>query len=424
MPDHHGLVARPWLAIATALAIVAAVAIVAGLFPSTISIAEIPERGNGVDDLWGRKFVAVEATEGGQPYDFREGQLSATFHLEGWVGFGSACGELGAEYRLDEGRLDWRGRPPTVGFLPCGGRRLAGGEWGEAFLAERPAWRLDGNTLELSSEFGTMTLVDRGEGSKPSEILGKRFGAMGPRQVGRSETTKLRANTWMSLSFDRDGTMRARLGCESVVVRTEVRTGWFRITEELDPKVIADCSGRMAAQETAWLWDRLDQPVQWQLEHHNSLVLKPHRSDRELFVLGLRYENEQRLTDPDLLAGKTFYPAPRDSLRDNVNPDVVIEVGEDGRFSTSAGFDRPSIHGTFRTGWIEFGQDREWSLSACENAPAEQRLGGILAREPAWHLTRSGELALWVGRRSFGFAEAENYEEIYGEPPPADGGDD
>lgn len=413
------LVERPRLAIATAVAIVAGVVIVAALFAETTSVAEIPERGDGVEDLWGRKFVAVEATEGGRPYQLPEEQpLSATFDLGGSVTFELERGEFSAYYHLEEGRLDWRNRPPTNAYqLP---EQPVHATWVEDFLAERPAWRLDGNTLQLSSDFGTMTLVDKGEGTKPSELLGERFIAESAGTVDDDSEHNWRANTWVSLSFDTNGTLRVKFGCESAVVPAEVRTGWFRITAALRPTTTTDCSRSMAAQETAWLWEFLQHPVRFQAHRHSrGVTLKAHGSDHELLGI-IREKGPGRRTGPDLLAGKTFYGAPKSSIYGNAIP-MVIEIGENGEFNGSSGCEQPSVHGTFRTGWIQFGENLEWSLAACEDSAEEQWLGDFLAHEPSWYLVGNGELIVRGGRHYLGLAEAEDYENIYGEPP-TDGG--
>lgn len=358
---------------------------------------------NVLAELDGRQFVAVSATEGGQPRQLHRNQrISITFRLSGWVQFGSGCNYVGADWRWDDGRLDWDG-PLTSSAAGCSSDA---DRWLSAFLTPPLTWQLDDDTLVLRSSFGTVTLVDSGAGRKPADLLGERFVA-DHWSDPEGESPLFRPDVRLNLSFDADGTLHANLGCESVTVPTTIEPGHLRVTGELEPELTTDCSPSMAKQETEWLWDRLARPLRWRTDAGNLAL----RSGSRMLYLspapGVRGSS-----DPQLLAGDTWLStsidsrgARRSGLGDD-NP-VRVRIDESGAFTANAGCERVSVRGTVGPGWFRHGKQNGEGREDCPLPDAEGWVGKFFAGQPSWLLNDKDHALLISGNATMHLARAK-----------------
>lgn len=405
------------MAIATAVVLVIAVAGTAAFFPNPGSYRaalspepNIPGYGEGIEPVYGRQFVATEATERGKPHSFPDRTPTLTFDLEGLLDI-NGCGLGGGSWRLAGGRFEWIVGPASP--LPaCSEEEEAADSWLREFFDHRPRWRLDEDTLQLSSGFGSMTLVDRGVGRDPHDLIGKRFQEWGPTPKARGKSLIDRPNSlWITLG--RDGTMRASLGCDTVVAEVDIKPGWMNVREQLVPRRHSDCSPGMKAQRTDWLWPFLREPLRWQ-SLQGWLVLK---SDSMTLGFGYFAKKEHR-TDPAAISGTTFRStwidgggAVRAGIEDGRG--ITVTVSADGTLTAGVGCDQPTIRAEVRNGWLRFDGRAELSPDACPKPDAERWLGDLFSAQPFWRMRFDG-LAIRSERTIMELVDEAEYDKVFG----------
>jgi len=130
--------------------------------------------GAGPADPWGRAFLSVEVTEGGQPRPLVEGtQITLTFgEDERTIGAYAGCNHMG-------GRVDLGGRRLMVTELAqtligCEEPRQEQDAWLARFLTSAPTWSLDGARLTLEHE-GTVVRLEERAAASPRPLAGTRW---------------------------------------------------------------------------------------------------------------------------------------------------------------------------------------------------------------------------------------------------------
>jgi len=125
--------------------------------------------GTTVEALWGREFVSADVRVDGEPYALVEGtELRAGFE-DGSISLSAGCNQMSGSVTLEGDRL-------TVGplastMMGCEEPLMAQDEWLASLLAEPVVWLLDGDTLVLTTDDGTViTFTDR-EVAEPDLVL-------------------------------------------------------------------------------------------------------------------------------------------------------------------------------------------------------------------------------------------------------------
>ncbi len=116
-----------------------------------------------LEDLWGRIFVSVSVTEGGEPRPLvADTRIEVTFEKredEGVVRWKAGCNIQGATIVTAAGRL-------LVGEISgtqmaCRDELREQDEWLAGFFSSGPRWELDGDRLTLRSGGSFMELEER-----------------------------------------------------------------------------------------------------------------------------------------------------------------------------------------------------------------------------------------------------------------------
>lgn len=401
----------------TAAVIIMAVVITAAFFPNASSHRaalspepDIPGAGQGAERVYGRQFVATEATERGKPHRLPDRTPTFTFALGGPIDI-NGCNLGGGTWRLANGRFEWV-MGPASHLRKCSEKEEAADSWLREFLDRRPRWRLAGDTLKLSSGFGSMTLVDTGAGRDPDDLIGKAFSGWGPLPKADRKPLVHPPNL-LRITFAKDGSMRASLGCDIVVADVELNPGWMDVRGELVPRWRTDCSPSMKAQRTDWVWEFLREPLRWQ-SLQGWLVLKSDSMSINLNYFDPKYHR----TDPAAISDLTFRSymirgggAVRAGIEDGRG--VTITVRSDGTLTAGVGCDQPTIRGEVRTGWLRFDGQSELAADACTKPSAERWLSDFLSDQPIWWL-RSHSLSIRSDQTHMELMDEAEYDNLYG----------
>lgn len=121
-----------------------------------------PPGSDGPDALWGRPFVSVAVTEGGQPKALLDGaRLRLSFHRgedgAGIAGWRAGCNYMSAPVTVRGDRLDVGG--VTTTDMACAGAHHEQDSWTAGFFRADPSWALEGGTLRLVAGDTVLELV-------------------------------------------------------------------------------------------------------------------------------------------------------------------------------------------------------------------------------------------------------------------------
>lgn len=171
------------------------------------------EPGNGestIDGLWGREFLSTEIRVDGSPHDLVEGtEIRAGFE-DGSISLSAGCNQMSGTITSDGDRL-------TVGplastMMGCDDPLMAQDEWLSGLFGDPVVWLLDGDTLVLTADDGTViTFTDR-------EVAEPDLSLVGPLWSLETVITADAASNsaWPeapTLEFVDDGTVKVFDGC-------------------------------------------------------------------------------------------------------------------------------------------------------------------------------------------------------------------
>lgn len=115
---------------------------------------------SGEVGLGGRTFLSEAVTEAGVPRPLVDGtQIRLEFHDDGRLTATAGCNILGGSVDVREDRIVVADLSTTE--IGCDPARHAQDEWLARFLALDPAYRLDGNRLQMEADQTVIDLVDR-----------------------------------------------------------------------------------------------------------------------------------------------------------------------------------------------------------------------------------------------------------------------
>jgi heat shock protein HslJ len=222
--------------------------------------------GGGGGSPVGKSYLSVQVTEDGKPkqlapntrlrLDFRDGRS---------LGFHAGCNQMGGEVSLDGGTVTMQGYGGTEMACP---NRQAQETWLAKLLMDRPAWKLEGDTLTLSKGSTTVVLKDRKIVEPDLPIAGTRWTVDGVLAGQAVEHFPALAAAHFTIEGDR---VTGSTGCNEFEGPVTTRTattlslGALRITT-------AVCSGDPARLERAMI-GALGSPLTYSIDY-NRLELR------------------------------------------------------------------------------------------------------------------------------------------------------
>jgi heat shock protein HslJ len=114
--------------------------------------------GSDPEALTGRTFVSTAVTENGKPRP--DTKILLRFTTTGRMSWNAGCNTSEAKISTADGRLD-TDKEITSTLIGCLGRAADQDAWIGRVLAAKPAWKLDGDKLVLTTDSTTISLVDK-----------------------------------------------------------------------------------------------------------------------------------------------------------------------------------------------------------------------------------------------------------------------
>lgn len=129
-----------------------------------------PPSGPSADTLRGRTFLSTAVTENGKPRTLVQGtKVSLWFSDDGRLVANAGCNSMQGAVNTSDGKIAVKDLSMTE--MGCDGPRHAQDDWLAKLLNGSPGWRVEADTLTVSSGTATLTLIDRktAEPNKPLE---------------------------------------------------------------------------------------------------------------------------------------------------------------------------------------------------------------------------------------------------------------
>src|SRR6266545_2259163 len=113
--------------------------------------------GGGDSPLRGRTFLSTAVTEGGKPYQLAEKTLvRLQFTGDDRLIASAGCNSMQGTVRLDGAKIQVSDLASTG--MGCEQQIMEQDAWLSRFLSAKPSWKLDGDTLTVSSSTTEITL--------------------------------------------------------------------------------------------------------------------------------------------------------------------------------------------------------------------------------------------------------------------------
>lgn len=203
----------------------------------------------GADDspLRGRTFLSIEVTEDGRPRPLAERtRITFRFMTDGRLIAEAGCNSMSGQANLRGGRLEVSGLGMTE--MGCDPPRHEQDAWLARFLGTAPSWRLDGDTLLVSSGGTELTLLDRTVAEPDLPLLGTRWTV--DTIMDGTVASSAPAGTPATLLFEPD-TVQVHTGCNRGSGRYSVSGNTIRFDAVATTKMA--CEPERASLENAVL---------------------------------------------------------------------------------------------------------------------------------------------------------------------------
>jgi heat shock protein HslJ len=120
-----------------------------------------------VEALDGRTFVSQQV----EGYDLVDGSAINLSFDGDMLGANAGCNQMTSSYELDATTLRWSGTPAAT-MMACEDALMTQDQWLAELLTAGAQARLEANTLTLSADAVTITLLDESEASPDQPIVG------------------------------------------------------------------------------------------------------------------------------------------------------------------------------------------------------------------------------------------------------------
>jgi heat shock protein HslJ len=134
------------------------------------------------------------------------------FDTRGTFSADAGCNSMGSGYAISDGHLRTVG-PMGATTVGCVAALLAQDEWLSALLASKPTVTIAGDTLVITGDTATLTLLDKKTAEPDYPLIGTRWLVETIVQRDSASTPPQGAAGWVL--FNADGTINVNFGCNS-----------------------------------------------------------------------------------------------------------------------------------------------------------------------------------------------------------------
>ena len=134
------------------------------------------------------------------------------FDTQGTFTADAGCNTMGGGYAISDGRFRTVG-PLGATAVGCPAESLAQDDWLSALLASKPTVTIAGDTLVITGDIATVTLLDKRTAEPNYPLIGTRWLVETIVQSGSASTPPQGAAGWVL--FNADGTINVNFGCNS-----------------------------------------------------------------------------------------------------------------------------------------------------------------------------------------------------------------
>ena len=153
--------------------------------------------------LTGRTFLSTSVSENGKPRALApRTRIRLEFTEDGRLSFDAGCNSSQAKVSTSDGRLVLD-KEITSTLIGCMEPLQSQDAWMAGVIAAKPAWKLDGDKLELSTDSATISLLDR-QTAVPDLALDGTKWALSTVVTGESASHQVGSEkAWMTLNGER-----------------------------------------------------------------------------------------------------------------------------------------------------------------------------------------------------------------------------
>lgn len=187
------------------------------LAPALLLLAACGDRGSAAtpsppdNPLLGRTFLSTSITENGAPKPLVDKTRVRVQFKDDRLIADAGCNSMQGPVRLDGGQLQVDGMSITE--MACDQPLHQQDEWLSAFLTGRPSWRLDGDTLTLTSGGTELVLLNRAVAEPDLSLEGTKWTV--DTIVDGEVASSTPAGVTAYLTFQ-SGTVKGSGGCNSL----------------------------------------------------------------------------------------------------------------------------------------------------------------------------------------------------------------
>ncbi|NLG55476.1 MAG: META domain-containing protein [Rhodococcus sp.] len=168
-------------------------------------------------DPTGRTFISTdvegEQIPGGGP-------LTVGFPESGRISATAGCNQAGGSVDLADGTLTTG--PLAMTMMACIGDTANADAWMQQFLESGPQWTLDADTLTLTGENSTVTLIDKKVAQPDKPIVGTTWHVTSLISTEAIETSQALEDAAPHFTIGDDGTVTGSAGCNQMTGRATI----------------------------------------------------------------------------------------------------------------------------------------------------------------------------------------------------------
>jgi len=198
--------------------------------------------------LTGRTFLSTSVTENGKPRALApHTRIRLQFTNDGRLSFDAGCNSSQAKVSTADGRLTL-GKEMSSTLIGCMEPLQSQDAWVGSVIAAKPAWKLDGDKLELTTSSTTISLLDR-ETAEPDLALDGTKWALSTVITGEAASHQAGSEkAWLTLNGER---VTGSTGCNEFQGTVARATGKLTFGELATTR--RACAGDAAKLETVVL---------------------------------------------------------------------------------------------------------------------------------------------------------------------------